>query len=98
VKAFDQLGAILDAERTRLLSADRETSLPRGLSAREVEVLALVAQGMTNKDVALALGLSTKTVARHLENIFLKLEVSTRSAATAFAINHGLVREPPGRV
>jgi DNA-binding CsgD family transcriptional regulator len=98
VKTFDQLGAILDAQHTRLLSTERDALLPRGLSAREVEVLALVAEGMTNKDVALALGLSIKTVARHLENIFLKLEVSTRSAATAFAINHGLVREPPGRV
>lgn len=98
VKTFDQLGAILDAKHTRLLSTVREVLLPRGLSSREVEVLALVAEGRTNKDVALALGLSIKTVARHLENIFLKLEVSTRSAATAFAINHGLVREPPGRV
>jgi DNA-binding NarL/FixJ family response regulator len=98
VKAFDQLGAILDAERTRLLATGGMTLLPRGLSAREVEVLALVAEGGTNKEVAQALGLSIKTVARHLENIFLKLEVSTRSAATAFAINHGLVREPPGRV
>jgi DNA-binding NarL/FixJ family response regulator len=49
---------------------------------------------MTNKGIAVALNLSIKTVARHLENIFLKLGVSNRSAATAFAIAHGLARRP----
>jgi DNA-binding NarL/FixJ family response regulator len=49
---------------------------------------------MTNKGIAVALNLSVKTVARHLENIFLKLDVSNRSAATAFAMAHGLVRQP----
>ena len=93
VATFDQLGAILDARQTRLLGSAREAP-PRGLTAREVEVLALVAEGRTNRDIALALGLSIKTVARHLENIFLKLPVTTRSAATAFAIAHGLVRPP----
>ncbi|MDQ1519763.1 MAG: hypothetical protein QOI55_836 [Actinomycetota bacterium] len=94
VKTFDELGAILDAQRTRVLSKGRGTVLPGGLTSREVEVVALVAEGDTNKDIAVALDLSIKTVARHLENIFLKLGVSTRSAAAAFAIAHGLVREP----
>jgi ATP/maltotriose-dependent transcriptional regulator MalT len=94
VKTFDQLGAVLDAQRTRQLSAPPDASLPRGLTAREVEVLALVAEGRTNKDVARALDLSIKTVARHLENIFLKLGVATRTAASASAIALGLVGDP----
>jgi DNA-binding NarL/FixJ family response regulator len=94
VKTFDQLGAILDARHTRVLSKTRGAALPGGLTRREVEVIALIAEGHTNKDIAVVLDLSIKTVARHLENIFLKLGVSTRSAATAFAIANGLVREP----
>lgn len=94
VRTFDQLGAILDAQHTRALSVAREALAPGGLTSREVEVVALVAEGMTNKGIAVALNLSVKTVARHLENIFLKLDVSNRSAATAFAIAHGLVRQP----
>jgi ATP/maltotriose-dependent transcriptional regulator MalT len=94
VRAFDELGAVLDAEHTRVLSARREGRFPRGLTSREVEVLSLVAEGLTNKDIAQALGLSVKTVGRHLENIFVKLGVSTRTAATAFAMTHGLVRSP----
>jgi DNA-binding NarL/FixJ family response regulator len=93
VKTFERLGATLDAQHTRLLSTAPDLPQPRGLTTREVEVLALLAEGGTNKDIALTLHLSSKTVARHLENIFLKLDVQTRSAATAFAINHGLARQ-----
>jgi ATP/maltotriose-dependent transcriptional regulator MalT len=93
VSTFDQLGASLDAQQTRLLSVP-QPSLPRGLTPREAEVLSLLAEGRTNKDIASSLDLSIKTVARHLENIFLKLGVSTRSAATAFAIENGLARQP----
>jgi DNA-binding NarL/FixJ family response regulator len=53
-------------------------------------VLGLVAQGSTNKVIAAELDLSIKTVARHLENIFVKIGVSTRSGATAFALANGL--------
>ncbi len=66
-------------------------SLPGGLSAREVEVLRLVATGRSNAQVAAELVLSEKTVARHLSNIFTKLDVGTRTAAAAYAYEHDLV-------
>jgi DNA-binding CsgD family transcriptional regulator len=87
--AFERLGAVVEARRAaELLAAPR--GLPGGLSAREAEVLRLVAGGRTNREIATALTLSEHTVARHLQNIFAKLGVSSRSAATAFAVEHGL--------
>ena len=62
-----------------------------GLTAREVEVLRLVATGRTNRAIAAELFLSEKTVARHLSNMFTKLGVSSRAAATAYAYQHDLV-------
>ena len=62
-----------------------------GLSAREIEVLRQVATGKTNPEIAAALFLSEKTVARHLSNIFAKIDVASRTAAAAFAFEHGLV-------
>jgi predicted ATPase/DNA-binding CsgD family transcriptional regulator len=64
---------------------------PDGLTAREVEVLRLVAQGMTNEQVAEQLVISSRTVSTHLTSIFSKIDVSTRSAATRYAIDHHLV-------
>jgi non-specific serine/threonine protein kinase len=64
---------------------------PAGLTSREVEVLGLVATGMTNAQVAQRLFLSPRTVQRHLNSIYRKLEVSSRAAATRFASEHGLV-------
>jgi ATP/maltotriose-dependent transcriptional regulator MalT len=61
------------------------------LTAREVEVLCLVAQGRSNPQIAASLVLSEKTVARHLSNIFAKLDVGSRTAAAAWAFQHGLV-------
>jgi DNA-binding CsgD family transcriptional regulator len=63
---------------------------PGGLTAREAEVLALVATGKTNRAIAEELVISDKTVARHISNIFVKLDISSRSAATAYAYEHGL--------
>ena len=68
----------------------RCTRLPGGLTEREAEVLRLVAAGESNRRIAAALQLSEKTVARHLSNIYTKLGVGNRSAATAFAFRHGL--------
>ena len=65
-------------------------ALPGGLTAREAEVLRLVASGKTNRDIAVELVISEHTVARHLQNIFAKLGVTSRSAATAFAYEHDL--------
>jgi DNA-binding CsgD family transcriptional regulator len=64
---------------------------PAGLSAREVEVLRLVAAGLTSAEVAERLFLSPRTVQAHLYRIYNKLGVSSRSAATRFAIEHRLV-------
>jgi DNA-binding CsgD family transcriptional regulator len=62
-----------------------------GLTARELEVLRLVAAGKTNREIASALVISERTVARHLQNIYAKLRVSSRTAASAFAFEHELV-------
>ena len=64
---------------------------PAGLTSREVEVLVLVATGMTNAQVAQRLFLSPRTVQRHLNSVFHKLGVGSRTAATRFALEHNLV-------
>jgi HD-GYP domain-containing protein (c-di-GMP phosphodiesterase class II) len=64
---------------------------PAGLTDREVEVLCLIARGRANKQVAAALGISPKTVGRHVEHIYAKAGVSTRAGATLFAMEHGLL-------
>jgi DNA-binding NarL/FixJ family response regulator len=61
------------------------------LTPREIEVLRLVATGATNREIADSLVISDKTVARHVSNMFAKLGVSSRAAATAFAYEHDLV-------
>jgi DNA-binding CsgD family transcriptional regulator len=89
LSAFERLGAAPDARAaTELLAMPMD--LPRGLTSREAEVLRLVASGKTNREIAAELVISEHTVARHLQNMFTKLEVSSRSAATAFAFEHGL--------
>ena len=67
-----------------------EVAAAAGLSAREAEVLRLVAQGKSNRAIAAELFIAEKTVASHLNHIFTKVGVSSRSAATAFAYEHGL--------
>jgi ATP/maltotriose-dependent transcriptional regulator MalT len=84
---FDQIGARLDA---RGVDGADGPPLPAGLTAREAEVLRLLATGLSNKDIAASLHLSVKTVSRHLSNIFTKIGVSSRAAATAFAFEHRL--------
>ncbi|MGZ6545695.1 MAG: LuxR C-terminal-related transcriptional regulator [Actinomycetota bacterium] len=87
--AFEQLGAAPDVAAVRaLLQGPHE--LPAGLTEREAEVLRLVASGRTNRDIAVELVISEHTVARHLQNIFAKVGVGTRAAATAFAFEHDL--------
>jgi DNA-binding NarL/FixJ family response regulator len=97
--AFGELGAEHDLTRlasrpapglSSSRSGDRSSAVGR-LTAREVEVLGIVATGATNRAVAARLGISEKTVARHVSNLFAKLGVSSRSAATSFAYRHGLV-------
>jgi HD-GYP domain-containing protein (c-di-GMP phosphodiesterase class II) len=74
-------------------SERRAVALPNGLSSREAEVLALVAVGMTNKEVATRLRISDRTVGHHLQHVYDKLGVSTRAAAALFAQQRGLVAE-----
>jgi ATP/maltotriose-dependent transcriptional regulator MalT len=88
--AFERLGADPDARAVAEHLRDG-TDLPRGLSARELEVLRLVAAGKTNREIAAAMIISEHTVSRHLQNIFRKLDVPTRAAATAFAFENSLV-------
>jgi DNA-binding NarL/FixJ family response regulator len=87
---FRQLGAVPELTRTEQLLKKDSVRTAGGLTAREVEVLQLVAAGKTNRAIASELFLSEKTVARHVSNIFTKLGVTTRSAATAFAFQHQL--------
>ena len=87
---FTALGAAPDLARVNMLM--RPTASPsHGLTRREIEVLGLVATGKTNRLIATELGLSEKTVDRHLSNIFNKLAVSSRAAATAYAFQNGLL-------
>jgi DNA-binding CsgD family transcriptional regulator len=89
--AFERLGAADALER---LSVAREPDArpPGGLSVREVEVLGQVAAGRSNRDIARALDISEKTVARHLSNIFTKLDVSSRTEAARYAFEHRIAR------
>jgi DNA-binding NarL/FixJ family response regulator len=73
------------------LSGHSGTREAAGLTGREVEVLALVATGKTNRQIATDLVISEKTVARHISNMFTKLQLSSRAAATAYAYEHDLV-------
>jgi ATP/maltotriose-dependent transcriptional regulator MalT len=89
-QVFRQLGAVPDALRAAALLADVRPGRPGGLTEREIQVLRLVAAGRTNRAVAAELVISEHTVARHLNNIFAKLEVSSRAAATGYAYRHGI--------
>jgi DNA-binding CsgD family transcriptional regulator len=91
-RAFQKLGATPDL--ARLQTSDVAPRAAGGLTIRELQVLRLVATGRKNRVIAHELGLSEKTVARHISNIFNKLDVASRAAATAYAFEHRLV-EPP---
>ena len=91
--AFEALGATLDAAD---VAGPGRAVLPNGLTEREGQVLALVAAGSTNRQIADELFLSQKTVARHVSNIFTKLGVTTRTAAARFAFEHGVASPTRG--
>ena len=88
---FAQLGAVPDVARVERILGRPPDGAEQGLSPRELEVLRLIAAGKSNKEIASALVISEHTVARHVQNIFGKLRVSSRAAATAYAFEHDLV-------
>jgi DNA-binding CsgD family transcriptional regulator len=83
----DAVAAVIEAAGQRAPRIER----PAGLTEREAEVVAMLARGLQTKQVARALGISVKTADRHVQNAYGKIGVSTRAAATLFAMEHGLV-------
>ena len=73
---------------------DERVSYPCGLSAREVQVLQMIAEGKTNQEIASALFRSVNTVAAHVRNILAKIGATNRTEAAAFATRHGLLKKP----
>jgi DNA-binding NarL/FixJ family response regulator len=88
---FQQLGARPDHTRVEGLSRALRPASAAGLSTREMQVLRLLARGKTNREIASALFISDRTVERHVSNIFNKLDLPSRSAATAYAYEHQLL-------
>jgi ATP/maltotriose-dependent transcriptional regulator MalT len=89
-ESFEQLGATPDVAAVDALTGAEPA--PHGLTARELEVLRLLASGKSNREIAAELVISEHTVARHLQNLFRKLGVASRTAAGAFAFEHDLVK------
>jgi DNA-binding CsgD family transcriptional regulator len=95
-RAFRECGAVpalaaVEAMTPQPSAAGQSRAEATGLTSRELEVLRLIARGKTNREIAGELDISEKTVARHASNIFTKLDLSTRAAATAYAFTHQLV-------
>jgi DNA-binding CsgD family transcriptional regulator len=74
-------------------TTSRDDARPAGLTPREVEILGLLARGLSNKEIAARLVVSPKTVGKHVEHIYIKIDTSTRAAAGLFATQHGLLAE-----
>jgi HD-GYP domain-containing protein (c-di-GMP phosphodiesterase class II) len=96
----DAVAAVVESAGQQVPRLDR----PNGLTDRESQVLALLARGRQTKQVAKALGISAKTADRHIQNLYPKIGVSSRAAATLFAMEHGLltwgellIEHPSGR-
>jgi ATP/maltotriose-dependent transcriptional regulator MalT len=90
-RVFEELGATTDLTGLDTASPAPSSPADPALTSREVQVLQLVASGKTNRAIAEELAISEKTVARHISNIFTKLDLSSRAAATAYAFQHRLV-------
>ena len=87
----DAASAVLAAAGHRV---SRRREWPAGLTAREVEVLRLVARGLSNREIAEQLTISRKTAGNHVEHIYSKIGVSNRARASLFAMKHGLMSDP----
>ncbi len=88
---FEQLGAAPDLAQIDSMTNERRSARPHGLTRRELQVLRLIAAGKTNKAIAGELFVSEKTIDRHVSNIFNKLDVPSRAAATAYAYEQQLI-------
>jgi ATP/maltotriose-dependent transcriptional regulator MalT len=88
---FKRLSAVPDQKRLQVLFPKPGRQVPGVLTAREIEVLALVAAGKTNQEIAAVLVLSKHTVRRHLQNIYSKLGVSSRAGAAVYSLEHELI-------
>jgi DNA-binding CsgD family transcriptional regulator len=95
-ETFARLGAATDLARIDGRSGLDDASDAHELTKRELEVLRLLSAGETNREIAAGLVVSVRTVDRHVSNIYAKLGVSTRAAATSYAHQHGLVRAANG--
>ena len=92
-RLFERLGAAPDVARVKALRTPTGPTGDRRLTSRERQILALVVRGMTNRAIATELTISDRTVDRHVSNILAKLGLPSRSAATAYAYEHGLVHQ-----
>ena len=84
--------SLIPALNSRLISRDTDKEKIESLTNRELEVLIQVANGMFNKEIALALDISERTVKNHISNIFKKIEVSDRTQAAVFAIRNDIIK------
>ncbi len=91
---FERLGAAPELARVERLRAASTEKSEGPLTAREIEALVFIASGLTNRAIAGKMGISEKTVARHVSNIFTKLDLPSRAAATAYAYQNGLIHPP----
>jgi DNA-binding NarL/FixJ family response regulator len=92
-RVFERLGAAPDLAHLATLCAQPTAIDDERLTTREQEVLALVATGLTNRRIATRLAISDRTVDRHVSNILTKLDLPSRSAATAYAYERGLIQK-----
>jgi DNA-binding NarL/FixJ family response regulator len=94
--AFERLGARFDLRRLDSQAKPADAPPAGGLSAREIEVLRLIAAGESNKHIASRLVISEHTVARHVQNMLQKLGCSSRSSLAVFAVEHDLAQPATG--
>lgn len=83
--------SLIPALNSRLINRDMDKEKLKSLTKREVEILAQVASGMFNKEIANNLGISERTVKNHISNIFKKIDVSDRTQAAVFAIRNNII-------
>lgn len=88
---FSRLGAVPDLQEAEALLGSHDSPVPSLLTPRQTEVLSLMAKGLTNREIAERLGLSTRTVDRHVSDILTRIDAPTRAAATAYAVANGLI-------